>query len=99
VRLIVRGDEEPIVEAFAEQATEKFRAALEGKNEQQKIPHRILGPAPCPIARLRGKYRFHALLSSADGEQLRQRVGVVAAALEPPAEVQWVLDVDPLDLL
>ncbi len=95
VRLIVRGDEESLVEAFAEQTTERFRAAL----TQSQVPHRILGPAPCPIARLRGKFRFHALLSSADGVRLRQGVAQVAAALQPPAEVQWVLDVDPLDLL
>lgn len=95
VRLIVRGDEESIVEAFAEQVTERFRAAL----TQSQVPHRILGPAPCPIARLRGKFRFHALLSSVDGVHLRQGVAKVAAALQPSAEVQWVLDVDPLDLL
>jgi primosomal protein N' (replication factor Y) len=95
VRLIVRGDEESLVEAFAEQVTERFRAAL----TLSQVPHRILGPAPCPIARLRGKFRFHSLLSSADGVQLRQGVAKVAAALQPPAEVQWVLDVDPLDLL
>lgn len=95
VRLIVRGDEESLVEAFAEQAVERMRAAL----EQTQTPHRILGPAPCPIARLRGKFRFHALLSSVDGARLRQGVAKAAAALQPPAEVQWVLDVDPLDLL
>lgn len=95
VRLIVRGDEESLVEAFAEQATERMRAVL----EQAQVLHRILGPAPCPISRLRGKFRFHALLSSVDGTSLRQGVAKAAAALQPPAEVQWVLDVDPLDLL
>ncbi|WP_425618481.1 primosomal protein N' [Anatilimnocola sp. NA78] len=95
VRLIVRGDEESIVEAFAEQTADRFRQAL----ELAQTPHRILGPAPCPIARLRGKFRFHALLSSAQGELLRQAVAKVATSLQAPAEVQWVLDVDPLDLL
>ncbi|QDU27378.1 Primosomal protein N' [Anatilimnocola aggregata] len=95
VRLIVRGDEESIVEAFAEQTAERFRQAL----ELHQVAHRVLGPAPCPIARLRGKFRFHALISSAHGEPLRQCIAKVAASLQAPAEVQWVLDVDPLDLL
>jgi primosomal protein N' (replication factor Y) len=95
VRLIVRGDEESVVEAFAEQAAEKFVVEL----KIAEVPHRLLGPAPCPISRLRGKYRHHALLSSVDGFALRQSVAKVAAALVTPAEVQWVLDVDPLDLL
>lgn len=95
VRLIVRGDEEPFVEAFSEQTVERFRSAL----ELAKVEHRVLGPAPCPISRLRGKYRHHALLSSPTGQPLRECVAKVADALQPSAEVQWVLDVDPLDLL
>jgi primosomal protein N' (replication factor Y) len=93
--MIVRGDEQSLVEAFAEQAVEQFRAALDAAG----VPQRILGPAPCPISRLRGKFRFHALLSSVDGGALRQAVAKVTAALQAPAEVQWVIDVDPLDLL
>ena len=95
VRMIIRGDEQSIVEAFAEQAVEKFRSGL----DLAAVQHRILGPAPCPISRLRGKFRHHALLSSADGAALRAVVAKVTAALQAPAEVQWVIDVDPLDLL
>jgi primosomal protein N' (replication factor Y) len=95
VRLIARGDEESFVEAFSEQTVERFRKAL----ELAGVEHRVLGPAPCPIARLRGKFRYHALLSSPHGAELRQNIAKVADALQPSPEVQWVLDVDPLDLL
>jgi primosomal protein N' (replication factor Y) len=95
IRLIFRGESEPLTEQFAEAATVKLRASIQAAN----IEHRLLGPAPCPIARLRGLYRYHVLASSPAGEQLRAAVRSVLDALEPPEGVQFVVDVDPLDLL
>ena len=95
VRLVVRSEREVLARQFAEDAVERLRAACEAA----KFEHRLLGPAECPFAKLRGKYRFHALATSADGAVLRRIFGEVTAALPPNDEVQWVVDVDPLDLL
>jgi primosomal protein N' (replication factor Y) (superfamily II helicase) len=59
----------------------------------------LLGPAPCPIHKLRGMFRYHVLMSSPAGELLRHAVRDVLDDLEPIEGVQWVVDVDPLDLL
>ena len=64
-----------------------------------EVSHRLLGPAPCPIAKLRGKFRFHILLASTDGIALRHALRDQLPLLEPPDDVQWVVDVDPVDLL
>lgn len=96
IRLIVRGEQEKLTEQFAGQAVEMLRAAVEAA---APLECRLLGPAPCPIAKLRGKYRFHALLSSPAQEELRVAVRGTIPKLEPPEEVQWVIDVDPVDLL
>ena len=59
---------------------------------------RISGPAPAPLERLQGKWRFQILLRAADRR-------VLLAALEaavperPPAQVQIAVDVDPQDLM
>jgi primosomal protein N' (replication factor Y) len=95
IRLIVRGQSEVATEQFAAAAGDKLRAAVEATG----IRHRVLGPAPCPIAKLRGLFRYHVLMSSPDGEQLRAAVRSVLDNLEPVENVQWVVDVDPLDLL
>jgi hypothetical protein len=79
----------------ADAAGEKLRAAI----ELAQIEHRVLGPAPCPIAKLRGLFRYHVLVSSSHGEKLRAAVRGVIENLEPVEGVQWVVDVDPLDLL
>jgi primosomal protein N' (replication factor Y) len=95
IRLIVRGESEPASEQFADAAGEKLRTAIEAAG----IKHRVLGPAPCPIAKLRGLFRFHVLMSSPNGEKLRAAVRGVIEQFEPIEGVQWVVDVDPLDLL
>jgi primosomal protein N' (replication factor Y) len=95
IRFIVRGESEATMEQFAEVTGEKLRAAALAA----AIEHRVLGPAPCPIAKLRGLFRYHVLLSSPAGDALRAAVRSVIENLEPVEGVQWVVDVDPVDLL
>ena len=40
-------------------------------SDRRQADARVLGPAPCPFARLRGKYRFQIQVQGPDGEQLR----------------------------
>ena len=60
----------------------------------------VLGPAPAPIVRLRGQYRFQLLLKHARAEPLRS---VGRRLLEPtvrlPAGVRFHIDLNPLDML
>jgi primosomal protein N' (replication factor Y) (superfamily II helicase) len=60
----------------------------------------VLGPAPAPIARLRGQYRFQLLLKHARAETLRA-VGrrLREAAERLPAGVRFSIDLQPLDML
>jgi primosomal protein N' (replication factor Y) len=66
----------------------------------QAVPHpRVLGPAPAPFPKLRGLYRYQIQLQGPDGEQLRQAVRQATSDLQVPEHVQWIADVDPLDML
>jgi primosomal protein N' (replication factor Y) len=95
IRLIVRSETDSAAEQFIESVAGKLRSEIDAA----KIEHRLLGPAPCPIHKLRGLFRYHVLLSSPAGDALRHAVRDVIATLEPIEGVQWVVDVDPLDLL
>jgi Primosomal protein N C-terminal domain len=70
-------------------------------DRQECLPHqaRVLGPAPCPFARLRGKYRFQIQVQGPEGDPLRAAVAAATADLEPPDDVQWIVDVDPVEML
>ena len=60
----------------------------------------VQGPAPAPIARVRGRYRFRSMLRAAERSHLRAVLTVVDAAREGLArEVRSSIDVDPVQLL
>jgi len=95
IRLVVRGPAEAVAREFADHAAGEVQRGIDARGFEA----RILGPAPAPLPKLRGNFRFHAQLQSTDGEALRTVVRDVLARLEPPQDVQWIADVDPLDML
>jgi len=60
----------------------------------------ILGPAPAPIGKLRGRYR-HMLLVKGSDDALHRRVAraILAAAKALPRDVQTALDARPVNML
>lgn len=96
-RIIIRGALEKPTEAFAESLLKMLEAAREKLGAEV----RLLGPAPPPISRLRGKYRYHILLQSSDNRLLGQTIRLATAELHPPAkeDIQFVVDIDPMDML
>jgi len=61
---------------------------------------RLLGPAPAPIERLRGRYRHRFLLRGADRPALRQVAASVAARIdEGVSPARASVDVDPVSML
>ena len=59
----------------------------------------ILGPAPCPIEKVRGRFRWHLLLRTEDPARLTRLVGYVAAKAPVPSTVRLMIDRDPVALL
>jgi primosomal protein N' (replication factor Y) len=66
---------------------------------EREAATRVLGPAPAPLARLRGLYRFHLLIQGPQLEPLAAAVRQATASVSTPEHVQWIVDVDPLDML
>ncbi|MDO5309632.1 MAG: primosomal protein N' [Planctomycetia bacterium] len=65
-----------------------------------RVVARIVGPAPAPFAKLRGNYRFHLQLLGGSGKLLRQLTQrALQHDLAHARDVQWIVDVDPLDSL
>ena len=67
--------------------------------KQRQADARVLGPAPCPFARLKGRHRFQSQVQGPDGDLLRAAVAEATSDLEPPDAVQWIVDVDPVEML
>jgi primosomal protein N' (replication factor Y) len=94
-RLVVRGPLEAVASQFAEHLAERLQQAIKAA----ELDGRLLGPAPAPIAKLRGKYRFQLQLQSRDATRLHHVLVTATDNLKPPDHVQWIVDVDPQEML
>jgi primosomal protein N' (replication factor Y) len=94
VRLVFRGPVEAVARQAAAQVVQAIRDHLGGAAEV-----RVLGPAAAPIAKLRGQFRFHALLQGQDRELLQHAVRSAQEHVGVSQDAQWIVDVDPLDML
>lgn len=94
-RMIVRSESEVRAEQYAESAAESLRSALVPLDPEI----RVLGPAACPLPKLRNQFRFHILMSSRDLEPLRPAIRQVLRILPDHDDIQWAIDVDPQDML
>ncbi|MEM6778198.1 MAG: primosomal protein N' [Planctomycetota bacterium] len=96
-RIIVRGAVEDKTEAVAD----AILGRLEVARDHLQAEVRILGPAPPPIMRLRGKFRFHLLLQATEsavlGETIRRGIGDYK--VDPKEEIEFLIDIDPVNML
>jgi primosomal protein N' (replication factor Y) len=59
----------------------------------------VVGPAPCPIEKVRGRWRWHLLLRTADPARLTRLALYVAQRAQVGAGTRLVVDRDPATLL
>jgi primosomal protein N' (replication factor Y) len=94
VRVIVRGPDEQPTLAEARRMADLIRSAISETNASI----RVLGPAPAPVTRLKGRYRFHFQLSAERVEDLQNLWHSVGETLKPSGNVEFSVDVDPVNL-
>jgi primosomal protein N' (replication factor Y) len=94
VRVIVRGDDAELVRDDAKRIADLCAKAAQA----DKAGLRILGPAPAPVARIKGQFRFHILLAGPEGDAIRAVWRKVTPELPVRKEVEWTIDVDPINL-
>jgi primosomal protein N' (replication factor Y) len=94
-RIVARSTASEQAAAFAESIAERLRAAA------ARVPEtvRILGPAPAPLARLRGMFRYHLHIHADEDGQLRSVIQEALASSTPPEGVYCTVDIDPQDML
>jgi primosomal protein N' (replication factor Y) len=91
INLVLAGNEEPKVQRAA--------AALAAGLQQFSGDAEVLGPAPCPLARLRGKSRVQILLKAPQRLPLRRLLaGLSELRKKIPVGIALSVDVDPVDM-
>jgi primosomal protein N' (replication factor Y) len=94
VRIVIRSGSEQAVADWAGSIAEAIR-----RTAGDAAGIRVLGPAPCPIERLRDRFRWHVQVHGPDGAALRDLVRRATATIHTPDNVAWIIDVDPIDML
>jgi primosomal protein N' (replication factor Y) len=68
-------------------------ARLDGPLRQ--IGAQVFGPAPAPIARVRGRHRVRLLVKAAKGVALQPALKEWVAQIRPPTNLRLTIDIDP----
>ena len=73
-----------------------FAMALADRDEPlRRIGAQLFGPAPAPIARVRGRHRVRMLVKAAKGVALQPALRAWTAQLKPPHDLRLAIDIDP----
>jgi primosomal protein N' (replication factor Y) (superfamily II helicase) len=92
---IISQDENPKI------AEERLRvlASLISRDDDQFGVFSLLGPAPCPLSRLKNRWRWHLLIKAKDPDALRTRLREAFSKLTPTERHGLSIDIDPFSLL
>lgn len=94
-RIVIRSESS----TKADQMSEHIADALTMAAKTLELPVDVLGPAPAPVEKLRGKFRFHIQLLSPQAGALQAVVTHAKSTIKSHDDVQWIVDIDPQDML
>jgi primosomal protein N' (replication factor Y) len=94
VNLLVSGEDEHRVGRAAAETADWCHALV----RRHGLDLLVLGPAPCPIARIKGRWRWHVVLKG-EPPVLGRLVRYAARRLGQRHDVRVVIDRDPVSLL
>jgi primosomal protein N' (replication factor Y) (superfamily II helicase) len=92
IRVVLRGKDREKTQGAAAEVAKALTTRLGASAE-------VLGPVECPISRISGNYRFHALIRMQAFTTVREGVAEVLDAYRAPSGIHVEVDVDPQALL
>jgi primosomal protein N' (replication factor Y) len=95
VRVVTRGSQQEASRLMCE----RLAAQVQSAAQQAGLDLSLMGPAAAPVEKLRGKFRFHFLIQFVNNVPLQPLLRSVAESVGPIDDVQWIIDVDPLDMM
>src|SRR5690606_20398165 len=95
-RVIIRGPVEETALAWAETLVERLQKSAERLGLAGDEGVHLIGPAPCPLPKLRDLYRMHFLVTGPTAESLNALLAPELKRLEVPDKLEWQVDVDPV---
>lgn len=94
-RIVIRSE----ILSKAEQMADHIGEEIEASTRELEKDVTLLGPATAPVEKLRGKFRFHMMLSSSVQDDLQAVIRRAKTKIKSIDDVQWIVDIDPQDML
>jgi len=94
-RLVIRSP----IQSKSEQMAEHIAESIEKSASELEMPVEVLGPSVAPAEKLRGQYRFHMMVGTTKQGVLQNVMTRAKTKIKPVDDVQWMIDIDPQDML
>jgi len=88
-----------IIDGTQEQEVKKTAEAIGRKLNEAAVRGLVHGPLPCPIERIKDRFRWHILLLAGKWHTLRDMIGAAKPAMPKRRRVRAAVDVDPVSML
>ncbi|MCS7168314.1 MAG: primosomal protein N' [Gemmatales bacterium] len=99
-RLVVRSRRDDLAYQAAQTLAAQFRQHLQQLLQREPLAQvQILGPAPCPLHRLRNYYRYQLVVLAPKVFWRNWLIRETLAHTPPPEDVLYSVDIDPLQVL
>jgi primosomal protein N' (replication factor Y) len=82
-----------------EQAALEAARMLRELRRSMKVRVEILGPAPAPLAKVRGRFRWQILLKSGNRTDMKKMLVTFRSQWNPSRIIRTNVDIDPVDTL
>lgn len=93
VRLIVQGRREQLVQQRCRAIARLVLPLIEKRRT------RMLGPSPCPILKIRDRFRWHVILKAPDTRTVEDLARQLAPEIARKSTTQVIMDVDPVIMM
>ncbi len=94
-RLVIRSP----IQSKSEQMAEHIAESIENAASELETPVEVLGPSVAPAEKLRGQYRYHMMVGTTKEGVLQNVLARAKTKIKPVDDVQWMIDIDPQDML
>jgi primosomal protein N' (replication factor Y) len=96
LRVVVSGEDESLAEGVCEILAEEISNLLEEEPEELV---KLLGPSPCLLEKIKGRFRYHLIVKNKGGERVQARLGDYLRHRHFALPVQVAIDVDAIDMI
>lgn len=97
IRIVVSGEDQLLVESVSDMLAEEISRLLEDDVPEDEV--KLLGPVPCVIERIKGRFRYHLIIKNKAGAAVQQMITEYMRIRRFGPQVSLAVDVDALDMI